>query len=521
MKARALLSVSDKRGLVDLARELVALGWEIVSTGGTAEALRKAGIPVIPIEQVTGFPEMMDGRVKTLHPKVHGGLLARRAHPGDRAALAEHAITPIDLVVVNLYPFRETIAQRGVAFEQAIEQIDIGGPSMLRSAAKNHQDVIVVVDPDDYPLVLTALKAGELNPGASPGSPGMRRELAAKVFAHTAAYDAAIHSYLTKDAPGWPQRITLALEHRQELRYGENPHQEAALYAMAEPGIRDLEQLSGKELSFNNLLDLDTGLLAVAPWSSSGTSRAACAIIKHTTPCGIALGGSPREAYERAVATDRTSAFGSVIAFNVRVDRAAAEAMRELFVEVVVAPAFADDAVAVFREKKNLRVVRLPAGEAAGWDWKRIRGGLLTQQRSHVEQVMDESRWKVVTRRPPTDPEWRDLRFAWAAVGAVKSNAILVAREEAAIGIGAGQTSRVDASFLAIHKARQQGHDPKGAVLASDAFFPFPDGVEEAARAGVRAIIQPGGSVKDAEVMAAADEAGLAMVFTGIRQFRH
>ena len=521
MKARALLSVSDKRGLVDLARELVALGWEIVSTGGTAEALRKAGIPVIPIEQVTGFPEMMDGRVKTLHPKVHGGLLARRAHPGDRAALAEHAITPIDLVVVNLYPFRETIAQRGVAFEQAIEQIDVGGPSMLRSAAKNHQDVIVVVDPDDYPLVLTALKAGELTPGASPGSPGMRRELAAKVFAHTAAYDAAIHSYLTKDAPGWPQRITLALEHRQELRYGENPHQEAALYATAEPGIRDLEQLAGKELSFNNLLDLDSGLLAVAPWSSGRADRAACAIIKHTTPCGIALGGSPREAYERALATDRTSAFGSVIAFNVRVDPAAAEAMRELFVEVVVAPAFADDAVAVFREKKNLRVVQLPAGEAAGWDWKRIRGGLLTQQRSHVEQVMDESRWKVVTRRPPTDLEWRDLRFAWAAVGAVKSNAILVAREEAAIGIGAGQTSRVDASFLAIHKARQQGHDPKGAVLASDAFFPFPDGVEEAARAGVRAIIQPGGSVKDAEVVAAADEAGLAMVFTGIRQFRH
>ena len=518
VKTRALLSVSDKRGIVELARELVALGWEIVSTGGTAEALRKAGIPVIPIEQVTGFPEMIDGRGKTLHPKVHGGLLARRAHPGDRAALAEHAITPIDLVVVNLYPFRETIAQRGVAFEQAIEQIDIGGPSMLRSAAKNHQDVLVVVDPDDYPAVIAGLKAGELTPGASPG---LRRDLAAKVFAHTAAYDAAIHGYLTKDAPGWPQRITLALEHRQELRYGENPHQEAALYATAEPGIRDLEQLSGKELSFNNLLDLDAGLLAVAPWSSSGTGRAACAIIKHTTPCGIALGGSSREAYERALATDRTSAFGSVIAFNVQVDRAAAEAMRELFVEVVVAPAFADDAIAVFREKKNLRVVRLPAGEAAGWDWKRIRGGLLTQQRSRIEQVMDETRWKVVTKRPPNAFEWRDLRFAWAAVGAVKSNAILVARDEAAIGIGAGQTSRVDASFLAIHKARQQGHDPNGAALASDAFFPFADGVEEAARAGVRAIIQPGGSVKDAEVTAAADQAGLAMVFTGIRQFRH
>ena len=517
---RALLSVSDKRGLVAFARGLAALGWEIVSTGGTAEALRKAGIPAIPIEQVTGFPEMLDGRVKTLHPKVHGGLLARRAHPGDRAALAEHGITPIDLVVVNLYPFRETVAKPGVTFEHAIEQIDIGGPSMLRSAAKNHQDVFVVVDPDDYPRVVAALKADKLTPGASPG---LRRELAAKVFSHTAAYDAAIHGYLTKDAPApaWPERITLALERRQELRYGENPHQAAALYATNEPGIRDLEQLSGKELSFNNLLDLDAGLLAVAPWGTSGADRAACAIIKHTTPCGIALGRSAREAYERALATDRTSAFGSVIAFNVAVDRPAAEAMRDLFVEVVVAPGFADAAVAVFREKKNLRVVRLPTGEAVGWDWKRIRGGFLAQERSRLAQVMDKTGWKVVTERQPTDVEWRDLRFAWAAVGAVKSNAILLVREEAAIGIGAGQTSRVDASFLAIHKARQQGHDPQGTVLASDAFFPFADGVEEAARAGVRAIIQPGGSVKDAEVVAAADAAGLAMVFTGIRQFRH
>src|SRR5216117_2777773 len=511
---RALVSVSDKRGVVEFARELAALGCEIVSTGGTAAALKEAGVPVLPIEQVTGFPEIMDGRVKTLHPKVHGGLLARRGHAGDRAALQQHGITPIDLVAVNLYPFRDTIARPGATLEQALEQIDIGGPSMLRSAAKNHQDVIVVVDPDDYPVVIAALKGGQL-------TPGLRRELAAKVFAHTAAYDAAIHGYLTKDAPGWPERITLALERRQELRYGENPHQAAALYGTAEPGIRDLDQLSGKELSFNNLLDLDAGLLAVAPWSGRGADRAACAIIKHTTPCGIALGRSPREAYERALATDRTSAFGSVIAYNVTVDRGAAEAMRELFVEVVVAPAFAEDAVRVFQEKKNLRVVRLPAGEDTGWDWKRIRGGFLAQERSRLAQVLDETRWKVMTKRAPTDVEWRDLRFAWGAVGAVKSNAILLARDEAAIGIGAGQTSRVDASFLAIHKARQQGHDPKGAVLASDAFFPFPDGVEEAAHAGVGAIIQPGGSVKDAEVVAAADHAGLAMVFTGIRQFRH
>ncbi len=526
---RALLSVSDKRGVVEFARELVALGWELVSTGGTAEALRQAGLPVIPIERVTGFPEMMDGRVKTLHPKVHGGLLARRAHPGDRAALAEHGITPIDLVAVNLYPFRETVAKPGVTFEQAIEQIDIGGPSMLRSAAKNHQDVIVVVDPDDYPVVIAALKAGELTPGKltpgtpglRPGSvgPGLRTDLAAKVFGHTAAYDAAIHGYLTKDAPGWPERITLALDRRQELRYGENPHQAAALYAASEPGIRDLQQLHGKELSFNNLLDVDAAVAAVAPWT--GSDAVACAIIKHTTPCGIALGRSPREAYERALATDRTSAFGSVIAFNVAVDRGAAEAMRDLFVEVVVAPAFADDALSVFRDKKNLRVVRLPAGDAAGWDYKRIRGGFLVQERSRPAQAAGEAGWKVVTRRAPTDAEWRDLRFAWAAVGVVKSNAILLARHQAAVGIGAGQMSRVDASFLAIHKARQQGHDPAGAVLASDAFFPFADGVEEAARAGVSAIIQPGVSVKDAEVVAAADQAGVAMVFTGIRQFRH
>ena len=511
---RALLSVSDKRGVVEFARELVALGWELVSTGGTAEALRQAGLPVIPIERVTGFPEMMDGRVKTLHPKVHGGLLARRAHPGDRAALAEHGITPIDLVAVNLYPFRETVAKPGVTFEQAIEQIDIGGPSMLRSAAKNHQDVIVVVDPDDYPVVIAGLKDM-----ARDASSGLRKDLAAKVFAHTAAYDAAIHGYLTKDAPGWPERITLALDRRQELRYGENPHQAAALYAASEPGIRDLQQLHGKELSFNNLLDVDAAVAAVAPWA--GSDAVACAIIKHTTPCGIALGRSPREAYERALATDRTSAFGSVIALNGAVDRGAAEAMRDLFVEVVVAPAFADDALSVLRDKKNLRVVRLPAGDAAGWDYKRIRGGFLVQERSRPAQAAGEAGWKVVTRRAPTDAEWRDLRFAWAAVGVVKSNAILLARDQAAVGIGAGQMSRVDASFLAIHKARQQGHDPAGAVLASDAFFPFADGVEEAARAGVSAIIQPGGSVKDAEVVAAADQAGVAMVFTGIRQFRH
>jgi phosphoribosylaminoimidazolecarboxamide formyltransferase / IMP cyclohydrolase len=508
---RALLSVSDKHGIVEFARALAAMGWEIVSTGGTAAALAQAGVAVLPIERVTGFPEIMDGRVKTLHPKVHGGLLARRRHPGDRAALAEHGITPIDLVAVNLYPFRETAVRPGATFEQAIEQIDIGGPSMLRSAAKNHPDVIVVVDPDDYPVVIAALEAGEL-------TPELRRRLAAKVFAHTAGYDAAIHAYLAQDGAAWPERLTLALERRQALRYGENPHQAAALYAADEPGIRDLRQLHGKELSFNNLLDADAAVAAVAAWPD----RIACAIIKHTTPCGIALGRTAAAAYERALATDRTSAFGSVIAFNEAVDRAAAEAMRELFVEVVVAPAFADDALALFREKKNLRVIVLPRpADLPSRDFKRIRGGFLVQDRFRPSQAVDEAGWKVVTRRPPTADERRDLRFAWAAVGSVKSNAVLLARDEAAIGIGAGQMSRVDASFLAVHKAREQSHDPAGAVLASDAFFPFPDGVEEAGAAGVRAIIQPGGSVKDDEVTAAADRLGMAMVFTGVRQFRH
>jgi len=510
---RALLSVSDKRGLVEFAQGLAALGWEIISTGGTAEALRRAGMAVVPVEQVTGFPEMMDGRVKTLHPKVHGGLLARRDHPGDVAALKQHGITPIDLVAVNLYPFRETVAKPATTFEQAIEQIDIGGPSMLRSAAKNHRAVIVIVDPEDYSSVIEDLKGGEVDEDK-------RRALAAKVFAHTAAYDAAILAYLTRSQEVLPSTLVQILHQQQSLRYGENPHQRAALYATDERGVRELRQLHGKELSFNNLLDVDAGVNAVAAWGPEG--RPACAIIKHTTPCGIALGRNAADAYERALATDRTSAFGSVIAFNTVVDRAAAEAMRDLFVEVVVAPRIDAEAVKVFQAKKNLRVVELPRpSDEPTWDWKRIRGGLLVQDRFRFSGVADEAGWKVATARQPTDAEWNDLRFAWAAVGAVKSNAILIARDEAAIGIGAGQMSRVDSSFLAVHKARQQGHDPKGAVLASDAFFPFPDGVDEAAAAGIVAIIQPGGSVKDAEVIAAADTHGLAMVLTGTRQFRH
>jgi phosphoribosylaminoimidazolecarboxamide formyltransferase / IMP cyclohydrolase len=511
---RALISVSDKRGLLEFARELTGLGWEIISTGGTAEALRREHIPVIGIEAVTGFPEMMDGRVKTLHPKVHGGLLGRRDNPGDLAAMQQHGIEPIDLVAVNLYPFRQTVAKPETTFPQAIEQIDIGGPSMLRSAAKNHQSVIVIVDPDDYASIIQRLKSGGV-------APNERKALAAKVFAHTASYDAAILGYLSRGQESMPQTLSLVLERQQALRYGENPHQRAALYASDEPGIRDLHQLHGKELSFNNLLDIDAAAMAVAPWQGKD-ARAACVIIKHTTPCGIALGRNAAEAYERALATDRTSAFGSVIAFNTVVDKAAAEAMRELFVEVVVAPRVDEAALAVFKEKKNLRVVELPkTSDEHTLDYKRVRGGYLVQDRFTYKGVAEESKWQVATSRRPTDAEWNDLRFAWAAVGSVKSNAIILVRDEAAIGIGAGQMSRVDASFLAIHKARQQGHEPRGAALASDAFFPFRDGVDEAAAAGIAAIIQPGGSVRDNEVIAAADQHGIAMILTGMRQFRH
>jgi phosphoribosylaminoimidazolecarboxamide formyltransferase/IMP cyclohydrolase len=498
---------------VDFARELVGLGWEIVSTGGTAQALQRENIPVIPIDQVTGFPEMMDGRVKTLHPKIHGGLLARRDNPGDLASMREHGIAPIDLVAVNLYPFRETVARPETTFAQAIEQIDIGGPSMLRSAAKNHASVIVVVDPHDYPSIIQRLRSGGV-------APNERQALAAKVFAHTASYDAAILGYLSRSQEALPPTLSLVLEQQQPLRYGENPHQRAALYATDERGVRDLHQLHGKELSFNNLLDVDAAVMAIAPW----TMRVACVIIKHTTPCGVALGRNAADAYNRALATDRTSAFGSVIAFNTVVDRAAAEAMRDLFIEVVVAPRVDADALAVFKEKKNLRVVELPRfGDEPSLDYKRVRGGFLVQDRFRFSGggVADESKWHVATTRRPTDAQWNDLRFAWATVGSIKSNAIVIVREEAAIGIGAGQMSRVDASFLAVHKAKQQGHNPREAVMGSDAFFPFRDGVDEAAAAGIAAIIQPGGSVKDAEVIAAADEHGLAMILTGMRQFRH
>ena len=508
---RALLSVSDKSGLLELARGLQTLGWELISTGGTARALREANVPVRDVSDVTQFPEMLDGRVKTLHPAVHGGLLARRDLPEHMAAIAEHGIAPIDLVVVNLYPFRQTAARAGVSPDEVIEQIDIGGPSMLRSAAKNFASVTTVVDPADYPSVLASITAGD-------DDLDFRRRLAGKVFEHTAAYDAAIASWFASQrGERFPERMTLALERAQGLRYGENPGQSAAFYVeRAGAGLAGLAQKGGKELSFNNLLDLEGALLASEPFGD----QPCCAIIKHTTPCGLAVGSDALDAYRKALACDPMSAFGSAISFTVPVDDAAAEAVSSLFVECVVAPSFSAGALDILGRKKNLRVLEGRARwNPAALDYKRVRGGMLVQERPPV--TIDDSAWRVVTKRAPTDEEHRDLLFAWRAVASVKSNAIVLARDGATIGIGAGQMSRVDAAFLAVHKATLAGHATEGAALGSDAFFPFRDGVDQAAEAGVRAIVQPGGSVRDAEVIAAADELGIAMVFTGVRLFRH
>jgi phosphoribosylaminoimidazolecarboxamide formyltransferase / IMP cyclohydrolase len=508
---RALLSVSDKSGLIDFARGLHALGWELLSTGGTARTLREAQIPVRDVSDVTRFPEMLDGRVKTLHPAVHGGLLARRDLPEHMQAIAEHGIAPIDLVAVNLYPFRETAARAGVSPEDVIEQIDIGGPSMLRSAAKNFAAVTTVVDPADYARVLAML-------GETSDHTAFRMRLAGKVFEHTAGYDAAIASWFARQREDdLPDRIAISLEKAQSLRYGENPGQAAAFY-VERPGIglAGLSQLGGKELSFNNLLDLEGALLATEPFGD----ETCCAIIKHTTPCGLATGRDALDAYRKALACDPVSAFGSVISFTVPVDDAAAEAVSALFVECVVAPAFSAGALEILGRKKNLRVMEGSVrGDRNALDFKRVRGGMLAQQRPPA--TIDDASWRFVTKRQPTSDERRDLLFAWRAVASVKSNAIVLARDGATIGIGAGQMSRVDAAFMAVHKAVAAGHVTTGAALGSDAFFPFRDGVDQAAEAGVRAIVQPGGSVRDAEVIAAADEHDIAMVFTGSRLFRH
>jgi phosphoribosylaminoimidazolecarboxamide formyltransferase/IMP cyclohydrolase len=505
------LSVSNKSGVIDFARGLSELGWDLVSTGGTAKTLREAGLAVRDVSDLTGFPEMMDGRVKTLHPVVHGGLLARRDVPEHVAALAEHNIAPIDLVAVNLYPFRETVARKNATAEEIMENIDIGGPSMLRSAAKNFASVWVVADPDDYGRVLAALRAGD-------DDHDLRRLLAGKAYSHTASYDAAIGTWFSVQREDkFPATITVSFERAQPLRYGENPGQAAAFYVERPgSGLASLTQRGGKALSFNNLLDLEGALLAVDPFAG----QTACAIIKHTTPCGLAVGASALDAYKKALACDPVSAFGSVIAFTTPVDDATADAVSSLFVECIVAPGFSDGAVEILGRKRNLRVLEGRAAWGAGsLDYKRVRGGVLVQERAPA--VIDDAGWTVVSARRPSDDEFSDMLFAWRAVASVKSNAIVLVRDGATIGIGAGQMSRVDAAFLAAHKAKTAGHGTAGSVLGSDAFFPFRDGVDQAADAGVRAIVQPGGSVRDTEVIAAADEHGMAMVVTGKRQFRH
>lgn len=532
--ARAILSVSDKSGVVEFARGLAELGWELLSTGGTARLLREAGIAVRDVSEVTGHPEIMGGRVKTLHPAIHAGILARGGHAEDQAALEAHGYAPIDLVAVNLYPFREAVAA-GAGLGEAMEQVDIGGPTMLRAAAKNHARVLAVSDPADYGRVLEALRAGT-------AGVELRVELAAKVFAHTAEYDTAIAEYLMAQAGGegagagagagagegsaaqvtFPERMELHLSQVQSLRYGENPDQSAAFYAeVGAPAgsLPELEQLHGKELSFNNILDIDAAVLTVSAWS--GEVRPACAIIKHTTPCGVALAEEMADAFQLARAGDPVSAFGGVVAFNGRVTGAAAAAMANTFLEIIVAPDFDDDALEVLKVKKNLRLIVLPVepGGLGELDYKRVRGGFLVQQRLRME--FPEDGWRVVTERQPSEAELRDLRFAWRVSAAVKSNAIVLAKGEQTVGLGAGQMSRVDSSRIAVMKAHDQGFELEGAVLASDAFFPFRDGVDAAAEAGVRAVIQPGGSVRDEEVVEAANEHGMAMIFTGRRVFRH
>jgi phosphoribosylaminoimidazolecarboxamide formyltransferase/IMP cyclohydrolase len=524
MKIRqALISVSDKRGAVDFARALADLDIGILSTGGSAKMLREAGVPVTEVSDYTGFPEILDGRVKTLHPKIHGGILGIRGNPAHAATLQKHGIPPIDLVVVNLYPFAQTVAKKGCTLEEAIENIDIGGPTLVRAAAKNHGDenggVGIVTDPEDYAAIVDELRA---NGGIL--SYKTRFTLAKKAFVHTARYDAAIANWLTglsdDNKPGlFPERLQLAFDLVDRLRYGENPHQEAAFYRepVAVPGsIANYRQLQGKALSYNNIADAD------AAWEcAKAFAPAACVIVKHANPCGVALGANALEAYRRAFETDPTSAFGGIIAFNCAIDKAAAEAVSAQFAEVVIAPQIAAEARAVFAAKQNLRVLEVPPGKPDGiaFDYKRVGGGLLVQTADLAR--IAEGDLKVVTKRAPSQREMADLLFAWRVAKYVKSNAIVYCKDGMTVGIGAGQMSRVDSARIAAIKAENNGLTVAGSVVASDAFFPFRDGLDVLARAGATAVIQPGGSVRDAEVIAAADEQNVAMVFTGLRHFRH
>jgi phosphoribosylaminoimidazolecarboxamide formyltransferase/IMP cyclohydrolase len=515
---QALLSVSDKSGLVDFAKVLHGLGITLLSTGGTATRLRDAGVPVTEVSDYTGFPEMLDGRVKTLHPRVHGGILARRDLPAHIDALTTHDIPAIDLVVVNLYPFGATVANPECTLDEAIENIDIGGPAMVRSAAKNYAYVAVVTDPADY-----AALAAELTAGGASLSHATRFALARKAFSHTAAYDGAISNYLTALEPGggrarFPSRLNLEFDKVQDLRYGENPHQEAAFYRDLVPvagALAGYTQIQGKELSYNNIGDAD------AAWECVKTfDEPACVIVKHANPCGAAVGDNLFAAYRLAFGTDPTSAFGGIIAFNRPLDGATAKAVAQQFVEVVIAPGVGADARAVFAAKANIRVLELPLGAGANrYDLKRVGGGLLVQTPDTAN--IGAGDLTVVTRKAPTEVQHRDLLFAWRVAKFVKSNAILFALDGQTIGVGAGQMSRVDSARIAAIKARNAGLSLTGSVVASDAFFPFRDGVDVVAEAGAAAIIQPGGSLRDEEVIAAADEHGMAMVFTGCRHFRH
>jgi phosphoribosylaminoimidazolecarboxamide formyltransferase/IMP cyclohydrolase len=514
MIKRAMISVSDKRGVIEFARGLADLGIEIISTGGTMKLLKEAGIPVIYISEVTGFPEVMDGRVKTLHPKIHGGILALRDNPKHVQHMKENEIAPIDLVVVNLYPFRETIAKPGVSFAEAIENIDIGGPTMVRAAAKNYPHVAIVVSPDQYESVLQQIRAtGEV-------SAENRLQLARAAFKHTSEYDTAIHQYLQRQLDGaseFPQTLQLQLEKAQDLRYGENPHQQAAFYRQAEasyPSVATATQLQGKELSFNNIIDLNAALELVREFSSP-----AAVIIKHTNPCGTACGQTLSEAYAKAYEADPVSAFGGIIGLNRMVDRETAQAVSTLFAEAVIAPGFCPEALEILREKKNLRL--LATGETslepiAFMDIKRVAGGLLLQNSDSFDHGREEM--KVAGKRAPSEEEWRDLLFAWKVVKHVKSNAIVLGKNGQTLGVGAGQMNRVGSAKIALEQA---GEKARGAVLASDAFFPFRDTVDAAAKAGITAIIQPGGSVRDEETIQAADEHGIALIFTGVRHFKH
>jgi phosphoribosylaminoimidazolecarboxamide formyltransferase/IMP cyclohydrolase len=518
---RALVSVSDKTGLLELAACLARHGVEILSTGGTAKALREAGHRVVEVGEHTGFPEIMDGRVKTLHPRIHGGLLARRDDAAHVAAMQAHGIAPIDLLVVNLYPFEATIA-RGADFATAIENIDIGGPAMIRAAAKNHDSVAVVVEAADYGALVAEMDA---NGGATTAT--LRRRLAAAAYARTGAYDAAISRWFAaQNGDAWPARLVLAGERREVLRYGENPHQSAAFYAggPARPGVATARQLQGKELSYNNYNDTDAAFEAVAEFAEP-----ACVVVKHANPCGVARGATPREAYLRALACDPVSAFGGIVALNRPLDAGTATEIAKLFVEVIVAPEATAEAQAIIAAKKNLRLLvtgGVPDPAAGGLSVRTLAGGYLVQDRDAGRVARADL--KVVTKRAPDARELDDLLFAFAVAKHVKSNAIVYARDGATVGIGAGQMSRIDSSRIAAWKAAEGATAAGearsraiGSVVASDAFFPFADGLVAAAEAGVTAVIQPGGSIRDAEVIAAADARGLAMVFTGMRHFRH